>query len=181
MVAAVNMIYICPKCDNPISSMNKPVKCPSCSFKFSKDGDILSTKLEWLKSPSRQLFEIIQQETEKAIPKESKELLPKMTKEQQDSIMLSTKQKYKLIKLKWERKRDEFFFNTDADEVEELVQCIYYLMNRSISSGNRELITKCAVWARKFSEINTYLEPFLKNGGDTYERTDKTSASGDSK
>lgn len=174
MVAKVNMIYICPKCEEPMSSLERPKKCPVCKFKFNLNPDDLAKELSWPKAPSKQLFEIIQQEVENALPKESKELLPHLNEEQQKEIILGTKQKHSIIKKQWEMKKNEFFFNTDPDDVEELVQCIYFLMNRCISSGNKELIKKCAIWSKKFAEVNAYLEPFIKNGGDTYERTDKS-------
>lgn len=181
MVAAVNMIYICPKCETPMSSQSKPKKCLGCNFKFVDENSKLSTEFEWPKPPSRQLFEMIQQEVDISIPKETREILPDLPKDQADAVILSIKQKQDVIGRRLEAKYDEFFFNTDYDDVEELVQCIHSLMNRSISSGNRELIKKCAVWAREFSKINDYLKPFLENGGDTYARRDKSTKSGDSK
>jgi len=177
MVASINMIFICPRCEAPISATDKPKHCPSCQFIFNDDSSELATKLHWPKAPSRQLFEIIQQEVDKAIPKSEKELLPDLTEEQREQIILGTKQKHALVKKQWERKKDEFFFNTQADDVEEMVQCIHYLMNKCICSGNKELIKKCAVWAQKFADINEYLSLFLEKGGGVYERKDNTSKS----
>lgn len=174
MVGNVTLIYLCPKCDSPISSSTKPSRCPNCQFRFNKDGEVLATELSWPKPPSQQLFEIIQQEVDKAIPKESKELLEGFPEAMKAEVILSSQLKQDLIKAKWYAKRDEFFKNTNLEDLNDWVLCIHYIMNRCISSGNKDMIRSCAAWAKKFSDIHEYLSPFVTNGGDCYGRNNKT-------
>lgn len=183
MSGAVTSIYICPKCESPLSSPEKPTKCPKCQHRFSSpDGD-LATELKWPKAPVRQLFEIVQVEVDKAIPKSARELLPikhegDKNSQLNENMVLSNKQKHTIIKNKWLRKRDEYFFNTHPDDIEELMQDLILLTRRSVSSGNMLLIKKCQVWAQQFADINEYLKPFIKHGA-IYDRADKPSKSGD--
>lgn len=181
MVAAVNMIFICPKCDAPMTSVLKPKRCPKCQYLFNKDGEALATELEWPKAPSRQLFEIIQQETDAAIPKDAKELLPDMDEKAIENLNIGTKLKQEIIKKRWEAKKEDFFRTTEAQDIEELVQCIHYVMSRCISSGDKDLIGKCKVWAEKFGKMSEYLKLFTENGGEVYVRANKATESGDSK
>ena len=180
MPAAIKMIYVCPKCNEPMSSAGRPKKCPKCKFRFTNPDEKLATEFKWEKAPSRQLFELIQQDAEKALPKTAKELLPHLTKEQHDSLILSNQHKFLIVKAQWEKKRDDFFSMTEPDDVEEIVMCIHYLMRHCLSSGNMEMIKKCQVWDSELEKINEYLKPYVNHGGGIYARTDQTTKSGDS-
>ncbi len=69
MNGSITTMFECPKCHVPMSADVKPDRCPSCKFRFSKPGEELATEFSWPKAPSRQFFEMVQQDMEKYLDK----------------------------------------------------------------------------------------------------------------
>jgi len=178
MSAKVSMLYICPKCQKPMSSSDKPKLCPSCLFKFNQKSESLAQEYAWNKSPMRQLFEITQQETEKILPQSAREIFPNMPAEKLQEMQLNLNQKSTLALKIAQGKMEKFMMETTVPEVEGTVQSVFELMRGCVSSGRMDLIRACQAWASEFEKINEYLKPFVKFGGVSYARKNTEATEG---
>lgn len=168
----VTTLFECPKCQTPMSADKKPDRCPKCKFKFSEEHEDLAQSFKWEKTPSRQFFELVQQDMEKyldkPLPEIAKEMgvpVPKEKEKELSEMTLSNASRKKIIEGVREKERDLFFMNSSPDDVEEWVKTIHYLMTVAIPSGNKDLIIKLATWGSEIGKMAKVLTDYMNSAG----------------
>lgn len=174
MPASVSKIYECPRCETPMSKEDKPEKCPMCGFRFAKEGEQLSKKLTWGKSPDRQHFEIIQQDMERFLDKPLDEVCKslgiKLTPQKEEELKnatVSNEARKKILNDFRSKERDIFLLSTRAEDVEGWIKTIYYLMTISLSSGDKALVSSLATWGQEIGVMARILKRYIDHGGKT--------------
>jgi hypothetical protein len=168
----VTNLFECPKCQMPMSADTKPDRCPSCKFVFSNEKDGLAQEFKWEKTPSRQFFELVQQDMEKYLDMPLVDIARAMkmplTLEQEkafEDAVLSNAKRKEIIENVRGKERDLFFMNSSPDDVEEWVKTIHYLMTMAIPSGNKELISKLSAWGMEIGKMAKVLTDYLNSAG----------------
>ena len=97
MSANVSNLFICPKCSNGISGDEKPEICPgpSCGYRFPTDGEGLTKEYFWPKNFYEQLYELVQQDMEKFKDKPISEMIPGISKEKEQDLIVSNQLRHK--------------------------------------------------------------------------------------
>ena len=172
MVGIVSGMFICPRCKAPLSSNDKPEKCPNCRFIFNKEGEEVAKEFKWEKDPSRQFFEIVQQDMEKYLDKPLFDIaeemgmpIPPEKVEDFKEMTLSNDSRKSVIEQIRTKERDIFMMKTHPDEIEGWVKSIHYLMRICVSSGNQELISKLASWGKEIGDMAKILVEYSNSGG----------------
>ena len=176
MSGIVSNIYICPKCQSPMTAQVRPERCPSgtCNYRFRKPDEKLTKGFHWPKAPDEQLFELVQQDMDRFFDKPLDQLFRSMfpdlpvPADLKDAV-ISNHQRHEFIRDYWNKKRDQFFTKTHVSDIEGYLKCIHYLMTLSIPSGNLELIRTLAIHGKEIGKFAEVLENYLKFGGRVYE------------
>ena len=177
MTAQISNLFICPRCTEAMSHSTRPDKCPKCKFKFGKPDEELAKKLEWGKSPERQVFELIQQDMERFKDKPLIEIaealgipLTEEKREEFKEANVSNKMRHQIISDIHVAKSKAFYASTRPEDVEDLFLSIKKLMSLAVSSGNKDLVMKLGAWGRDLGRISEAIEGYVKAGGDFFER-----------
>lgn len=163
MVAKVSQLFECPRCHTPMSDEKIPEKCPRCKFKFLEKDEEIADQFSWGKPIPRQFFEMKQVLMEKYLDKPLNEIAPDLiTKEKAEEMVVSNETRMKLIEKMLAAKRDKFFMETDADEVEDWFKSMWALMTMAIPSGNKASILKMATWGNEIGKLSIALNNYVK-------------------
>lgn len=172
MSGVVQSLFECPKCNTPMSSSEKPERCPKCKFRFAKFGEELSKEFSWEKSPDRQYFELVQQDMERFLDKPLTEIGDALgmkiegdKRKELEEMTLSNANRKKIIEDLRSKERDLFMMKTSPDEIEGWVKSIHYLMTLAVPSGNKELIAQLAVWGAQIGKMSKTLLDYLNSAG----------------
>jgi len=162
MTAKVSGLFICPKCEHALSAVKRPLNCPRCRYIFKDPNKTLAKDFTWEKLPADQLFEIVQQETERLLDASNEEIFDKKMPEE---LTIHRKTKVLHIKNLWQRKLDDFLMDTNQEQVEELMKLVAKIMALAVPSGDLQKAKAMAILGGKIGKIAAMLENYIDNGG----------------
>jgi len=173
MVASISGLFQCPRCEKDMSSAERPKKCPNCQYSFRDPDEILLDHYEWPKNFYDMLYELCQLDMEKLMDKPVSEIIHSIPKELAKDMIISNKNRAKLIKGKRQFELHEFIINSNVEELEDYLKVTLHIFQLMHYSHKKGLMIMATSYGKKIGACAEVLQKLLESGAQFYDRSNK--------